>query len=68
MIGYVGVDEQVAKDFHRALRRVSIHRFRDWVLRRLRLEIHFHTKETEHELLCRFGTLRDQGAQPGTDQ
>jgi hypothetical protein len=34
MIGYVGVDEQVDKDFHRALRRVSIHRFRDWVLRR----------------------------------
>jgi hypothetical protein len=34
MIGYVGVDEQVDKDFHRALRRASIHRFRDWVLRR----------------------------------
>jgi hypothetical protein len=28
------VDEQVDKDFHRALRRASIHRFRDWVLRR----------------------------------
>ena len=34
MIGYVDVDEQVDKDFHRALRRASIHRFRDWVLRR----------------------------------
>ena len=34
MIGYVGVDEQVDKDFHRALRRASIHRLRDWVLRR----------------------------------
>ena len=34
MIGYVGVDEQVDKDFHRALRRATVHRFRDWVLRR----------------------------------
>jgi hypothetical protein len=34
MIGYVGVDEQVDKDFHRALWRASIHRMRDWVLRR----------------------------------
>jgi len=34
MIGYVGVDEQVDKDFHRALRRASIHRLRDWVWRR----------------------------------
>jgi hypothetical protein len=34
MIGYVGVDEQVDKDFHRALRRASIHRLRDRVFRR----------------------------------
>jgi hypothetical protein len=34
MIGYVGVDEQVDKDFHRALRRASLHRLRDQVLRR----------------------------------
>jgi hypothetical protein len=34
MIGYVGVDEQVDKDFHRALRRASLHRWRDRVLRR----------------------------------
>ena len=34
MIGYVGVDEQVDRDFHRALWRASIHRMRDWVLRR----------------------------------
>jgi hypothetical protein len=34
MIGYVGVEEQVDRDFHRALRRASIHRLRDWVLRR----------------------------------
>ena len=34
MIGYVGVDEQVDKDFYRALRRASLHRWRDRVLRR----------------------------------
>jgi hypothetical protein len=34
MIGYVGVDEQVDKDFHRALRRASMHRLKDRVLRR----------------------------------
>src|SRR5918911_2713228 len=34
MIGYVGVDEQVDKDFHHALCRASIHRMRDRVLRR----------------------------------
>jgi hypothetical protein len=34
MIGYVGVDEQVDRDFHRALRIASIHRLRDRVLRR----------------------------------
>jgi len=34
MIGYVGVDEQVDRDFHRALRRASLHRLRDRVLRR----------------------------------
>ena len=34
MIGYVGVDEQVDKDFYRALRRASLHRLRDSVLRR----------------------------------
>ena len=31
MIGYVGVDEQVDKDFHRALHRASFHRLRDRV-------------------------------------
>jgi hypothetical protein len=34
MIGYVGVDEQVDKDFYRALRRASLHRLRDRILRR----------------------------------
>ena len=34
MIGYIGVDEQVDKDFYRALRRASLHRLRDRVLRR----------------------------------
>jgi hypothetical protein len=34
MIGYVGVDEQVDKDFHRALWRATLHRLRDRVLRR----------------------------------
>jgi hypothetical protein len=34
MIGYVGVDEQVDKDFRRALRRASLRRLRDRVLRR----------------------------------
>jgi hypothetical protein len=34
MIGYVGVDEQVDKDFQRALWRASLHRLRDRVLRR----------------------------------
>lgn len=34
MIGYVGMDEQVDKDFHRVLRRASLHRLRDRVLRR----------------------------------
>jgi hypothetical protein len=34
MIGYVGVDEQVDKDFGRALRRASLRRLRNWVLRR----------------------------------
>ena len=34
MIGYVGVDEQVDKDFHRALFRASLHRWRDRILRR----------------------------------
>jgi hypothetical protein len=34
MIGYVGVDEQVDKDFHRALWRASLHRLRNRVLRR----------------------------------
>jgi hypothetical protein len=34
MIGYVGVDEQVDKDFHRALLRASLHRLRDRVFRR----------------------------------
>jgi hypothetical protein len=29
MIGYVGVDEQVDKDFHRARRRAFLHRLRD---------------------------------------
>ena len=29
MIGYVGVDEQIDKDFHRALRKASLHRWRD---------------------------------------
>jgi hypothetical protein len=33
MIGYVGVDEQVDRDFHRALWRASRHRLRDRVLR-----------------------------------
>ena len=31
MIGYGGVDEQVDKDFHRALRRASLRRLRDRV-------------------------------------
>ena len=34
MIGYVGVDEQVDKDFHRALWRGSLRRLKDRVLRR----------------------------------
>jgi hypothetical protein len=34
MIGYVGVDEQVDRDFHRALRKASLHRLRNRVLRR----------------------------------
>jgi hypothetical protein len=34
MIGYVGVDEQVDKDFHRALWRASLRRLRNRVLRR----------------------------------
>jgi hypothetical protein len=34
MIGYIGVDEQVDRDFHRALLRASFHRLRDRVLRR----------------------------------
>jgi hypothetical protein len=34
MIGYVGVNEQVDKDFHRALWRATLHRLRDRVLRR----------------------------------
>jgi hypothetical protein len=34
MIGYVGVDEQVDRDFHRALRRASLHRWKDRLLRR----------------------------------
>ena len=34
MIGYVGVDEQVDKDFDRALRRASLHRLKDRVLQR----------------------------------
>ena len=34
MIGYVGVDEQVDRDYHRALRKASLHRLRDRVLRR----------------------------------
>lgn len=33
MIGYVGVDEQVDKDFYRALRRASLHRLKDRLLR-----------------------------------
>ncbi len=35
MIGYVGVDEQVDKDFHRAIRRAAIHRLSNRVFRRL---------------------------------
>ena len=34
MIGYVGVDEQVDKDFHRALWRATLHRLRNRVSRR----------------------------------
>ena len=34
MIGYVGVDEQVDKDFHRALWRASLRHLRNRVLRR----------------------------------
>jgi hypothetical protein len=34
MIGYVSVDEQVDKDFYRAIFRASLHRWRDLVLRR----------------------------------
>jgi hypothetical protein len=34
MIGYVGVDEQVDKDFGRALRRASLHRLRDRIFGR----------------------------------
>jgi hypothetical protein len=34
MIGYVGVDEQVDKDFHRALWRASLRRLKNRVLRR----------------------------------
>ena len=34
MIGYVGVDEQFDKDFHRALWRAALHRLWDRVLRR----------------------------------
>jgi hypothetical protein len=34
MIGYVGVDEQVDRDFHRALWRASLHRWRDRMFRR----------------------------------
>jgi hypothetical protein len=34
MIGYVDVDEQVDKDFHRALWRASLRRLKDRVLRR----------------------------------
>lgn len=34
MIGYVGVEEQVDKDFYRALRKASLRRWRDRVLRR----------------------------------
>ncbi len=34
MIGYVGVDEQVDRDYHRALRRASLHRWKDRLLRR----------------------------------
>src|SRR5918999_433361 len=33
MIGYVGVDEQVDKDFHRALLKASLSRWRDWLRR-----------------------------------
>ena len=33
MIGYVGVDEQVDKDFHRARRRALLHRLRGWLRR-----------------------------------
>jgi hypothetical protein len=34
MIGFVGVDEQVDKDFHRAFWRATLHRLRNLVLRR----------------------------------
>ena len=34
MIGYVGVDEQVDRDFYSALRRASLHQLREWVFGR----------------------------------
>ena len=34
MIGYVGVEEQVDRDFHRALRKASLHRLMDRMFRR----------------------------------
>ena len=33
MIGYVSVEEQVDKDFHRALLKTSVHRLRDRLCR-----------------------------------
>jgi len=50
MIGYVGVQEQVDKDFHRALLKASLHRWRGWLRR-----------DSDHERLLSFdeakGTL-----------
>src|SRR5215217_4238408 len=43
MTGYVGVREQVDKDFHRALLKASLHRWKDWLRR-----------DTQHERLLSF--------------
>src|SRR5215210_3519722 len=43
MIGYVDVQEQIDKDFHRALLKGSLHRWKDWLRR-----------DTQHERLLSF--------------
>lgn len=43
MIGYVEVQEQIDKDFHRALLKASLHRWKDWLRR-----------DNQHERLLSF--------------